>query len=52
MNICLIEWQQCMVKQMNYTMLYVLSEILRFLDSFLPVFDNNGSEDSVSPCRR
>lgn len=34
MNICLTEWQQCMVRLMNYTVLCMLSEILRFLDSF------------------
>lgn len=47
MNTCLIEWQRCMVRLMDYTILCELSEILRFLDSSLPIFDNNGSRDSV-----
>lgn len=51
-SIFFIEWQQCMVRLMDYTVLCGLSEILRFLDSYLPIFDNNCNGGSVSPWRR
>lgn len=43
MNICSIEWQQCVGRRVDYIVLCQLSENLRFLNSSLTISNINGS---------